>query len=346
MTSGQPELAELFDRLRDGHVGSAARAITMLESGSHGADELRELVWSAGGHARVIGITGAPGSGKSTLVGALTAELRRRGRTVAIVAVDPSSAASGGAILGDRIRMCDVAGDNGVFVRSMSNRGWLGGVARATIDAVAVLDVAGWDDVVVETVGVGQAEVGVVAIAQTVVVVSVPGMGDEVQMIKAGLLEIADIHVVNKADRPDAGRAVAELKSMLGLAAPAGPLGWAPPVLETVALAPSGIDGLIEAVEMHTRSAEASGDRLGRWRQGVEARVREIAKELLVDRIRDPAFGADFPGLVARVVSRRMSPHAAARELMAVVPGSPDLTAGGGDPMLMPAGGFWKEGHE
>ena len=207
---------------------SIARLISRLESRGREGDAILQRLHAEGGEAHVIGITGAAGSGKSTLVTALARELRKRDKTVGIVAVDPSSSITGGSILGDRIRMQEHALDPGVFMRSMSTRGSLGGLSRATIDAVTVLDAAGRDVVIIETVGVGQDEVDVVQAAHTVAVVSVPGMGDDIQAIKAGLLEVADLHVVNKADRPDTDRTIAELRNMLSLV-PAGD--WELPIL-------------------------------------------------------------------------------------------------------------------
>ena len=223
---------ELVERAIDGHVPSVARLISRLESRGREGDAILQRLHAEGGEAHVIGITGAAGSGKSTLVTALVRELRKREKTVGIVAVDPSSSISGGSILGDRIRMQEHALDPGVFVRSMSTRGSLGGLSRATIDAVTVLDASGRDVVIIETVGVGQDEVDVVQAAHSVAVVSVPGMGDDIQAIKAGLLEVADLHVVNKADRPDTDRTIAELRNMLGLV-PSGD--WELPILPTVA---------------------------------------------------------------------------------------------------------------
>ena len=232
---------ELVERAIDGHVPSVARLISRLESRGREGDAILQRLHAEGGEAHVIGITGAAGSGKSTLVTALARELRKRGKTVGIVAVDPSSSISGGSILGDRIRMQEHALDPGVFVRSMSTRGSLGGLSRATIDAVTVLDASGRDVVIIETVGVGQDEVDVVQAAHTVAVVSVPGMGDDIQAIKAGLLEVADLHVVNKADRPDTDRTIAELRNMLGLGpAPAtGSCRSCPPSPATARASPS-----------------------------------------------------------------------------------------------------------
>jgi LAO/AO transport system kinase len=307
----------MVDRIRDGHRPSVAQAISILESRRRGFAELGEAVWRAGGRARVIGVTGAPGSGKSTLTNVLARELRARDRRVGIVAVDPSSSISGGAILGDRIRMSEHTGDDGVFVRSLSSRGSLGGLSRAAVDAVAVLDAAGFDDVIVETVGVGQAEVDIVRIAHSVLVVSVPGLGDEIQMIKAGLIELADIHVVNKADRADVNKLVSEIKSMLTLAHTFHSAGWSPPVVETISTTGSGVAQLSDAIDAHTTWLYDSGEIDNTRRRTVEVRIREIAKELLMETLQDPARGGHFEAEVAAVASRRRSPYMAARSLVA-----------------------------
>jgi LAO/AO transport system kinase len=305
------------ERIADGHRPSIAQAISLLEARHPGFEELGEALWAAGGTARVIGITGAPGSGKSTLVNALTRELRVRGRRVGIVAVDPSSSISGGAILGDRIRMGEHTRDGNVYVRSLSNRGSLGGISRATFDAVTVLDAARFDDVIVETVGVGQAEVDIVRVAHSVLVVSVPGFGDDIQMIKAGLLELADIHVVNKADRPDVHKLVSEITSMLTLEPRPESGHWSPPVVETVALAaPSGIDALVDALNLHTDWLRSTGKLEERTRRAAEIRVREIAKELLVESLQDLSAEDTFQDAIASVTSRKRGPCVVAAELV------------------------------
>ena len=271
-------------------------------------------LYAAAGHATIVGVTGAPGSGKSTLVGALAGELRARGKTVAIVAVDPSSSLSGGSILGDRIRMQQHTLDQGMFVRSMSTRGWLGGVSRATFDAVTVLDAAGWDYVIVETVGVGQADVEIVRLAHTTIVVSVPGMGDDIQAIKAGLLEVADLHVVNKADRPDSDKVVTELLSMLTLGDLPDETGWAIPVLATEALTSVGVPELADSLEQHAAWLRESGELERRERLAAAGRIRSIAKELVVAHTEDPSAREHFDELVTEVAARRSDPHSAAAQ--------------------------------
>jgi len=308
--------ADLLARARSGDAPSLSRLISLVESRPQELDAVLPEIHAAGGRAHVIGITGAPGSGKSTLVARLVRVLRGRGRTVGVVAVDPSSSITGGALLGDRIRMQEHTLDGGVFVRSMSTRGALGGVSRATVDAVAVLDAAGWDDVIVETVGVGQDEVDIMRIAHTTAVVSVPGLGDDVQAIKAGLLEIADVHVVNKADRPEADRTAAELTSMLTLTGPPGSGGWAVPVLRTVALDGTGLDELANALAAHLDWLQASGELARREEAAAAARIRAIARDLAVARVQSPAAGAAFEACVRAVARRELDPHAAARSLL------------------------------
>jgi LAO/AO transport system kinase len=306
---------DLIDRALDGHTASIARLISRLESRGADGDPLLARLHKAGGKAHVIGITGAAGSGKSTLVNALAGEYRKRDRTVGIVAVDPSSSISGGAILGDRIRMQEHALDPGIFVRSMSTRGSLGGLSRATIDAVTVLDAAGRDVVIIETVGVGQDEVDVVQAAHTVAVVSVPGMGDDIQAIKAGLLEVADLHVVNKADRPDKDRTVNELRNMLSLVPDAA---WEPPILETIAHDGTGVPELLEAFDHHLAWLKESGELERRERRSAAARVTAVAQDLLLEELESPATGDAFERAVEDVQHRRTDPRTAGRNLIRV----------------------------
>ncbi|WP_028936950.1 methylmalonyl Co-A mutase-associated GTPase MeaB [Pseudonocardia spinosispora] len=299
------------ERVRAGETASIARMISRIERRSDGvADELAQL-HRAGGHAHIIGVTGAAGSGKSTLVGELTAHYRRAGRTVGVLAVDPSSVFSGGAILGDRIRMSALSGDDGVFIRSIATRGALGGLSRAALDAITVLDAAGKDVIVLETVGVGQAEVDVISAAQTVAVVSVPGMGDDVQAIKAGLLEIADVHVLNKADRDGAQKAYAELRDMLRFAPRTD---WEVPIQRTVAATGEGVEELATRFDEHHEWMSRTGELNRRARRTAATRIRWMAEEIVLDRLRDGE--PEFDREVDQVADMSTDPLHAAQRLI------------------------------
>ena len=300
-------------RVLRGEQAAIARALTAVERRGPGVDELLSVLHQHTGNAHVLGITGPPGSGKSTLVTALTERLRTVGRSVGVLAVDPSSVLSGGAVLGDRVRMSGLAGDPGVFIRSLATRGVLGGLSRATLDAVTVLDAAGRDVVLLETVGAGQAEVDVLSAAQSVAVVSVPGMGDDVQAIKAGVLEVADVHVVNKADRDGVDRTVSELREMLRLAhRRAGQ--WNVPIQKTVAAVGRGIDDLIAVFDQHHSWMVSNGERDRRARRNAATRIRWSAEELLLDRLQpgDPVFDRHLDA----VAELRNDPLTAARQLV------------------------------
>lgn len=306
----------LTERVRAGHVPSIARMISHVESGANNVAEQVAELYKAGGHARIIGITGAPGAGKSTLVSSLVRELRTRDNTVGIIAIDPSSPFSGGSILGDRIRMSDLYHDPGVFIRSMATRGALGGLARATIDAVTVLDAAAKDIVLVETVGVGQDEVDIVRACHTTVVVSAPGMGDDVQAIKAGILEIADVHAVNKADRPEANKTIGELKTMLKDSGHVLTDGWKIPVLATVAEHGQGVDELADVMERHYDHLVSSGEIERRERNMAAHRLKTIIQGVALDRVEDPSVGPDFDAAVEDVRLRKRAPFTVALDLL------------------------------
>ena len=275
---------DLLPRIEKGETFAVARLISRAEAGVAEAREALGSIYRKAGRAHVVGITGVPGSGKSTLVGVLVAKLRARGESVAVVAIDPSSPYSGGAILGDRIRMADVALDPGVFIRSMATRGATGGMAHAALDVVDVLDVAGFDWIVIETVGVGQDEVEIAHASHTTVVVSAPGLGDEVQAIKAGILEIADLHVVSKCDRSDANRTMADLKMMLKDAMPQDG-SWRPPVVGISSLKAEGFEQLLDAI---TRHRDALSGQAGDKRRRAIARFRlsKTTETLTLERLR------------------------------------------------------------
>ncbi len=293
-----------------------ARLITRVERGGPEADALMRRLGPRPFSSRVIGITGPPGSGKSTLVDRLTAVARAAGRTVGIVAVDPSSPFSGGAILGDRVRMLGHTGDRGVFIRSMAARDNLGGLAHASRDVARLMDAYGFDVVILETVGVGQSELDIVKVADSVVVVAVPGLGDAVQALKAGILEIADLFVVNMADRPGADRTVAELRAMLNLGSGAA-RAWSPPVLESVATEDRGVRELWDALERHREHLETSGELEERRRRRVETEVVELVERELRRRLRDQldADGA-LAGVLDAARSGELDPHTAAARIL------------------------------
>jgi LAO/AO transport system kinase len=302
---------ELIPRLINGERRALARTITLVETGGATARTLLAAAYPHTGKAHVIGITGPPGAGKSTLVNALALEWRKQGATVGIVAVDPTSPFTGGAILGDRIRMQPLGGDPGIFIRSMASRGRMGGLARATADAVVLLDAAGFDVVLIETVGAGQGEVDIARTADTTIVVEVPGMGDDVQAIKAGMLEIADIFVVNKADRDGADQTVRQLKAMLHLGMPPAD-GWEPPILPVVAMQNKGCAEVIEAAARHSAHLRTGDGSLVRKRAAAERELAAAVQELLLERLRGPAWD----GLVQQIAARERDPYSAALELL------------------------------
>ena len=282
--------------------------------GEGGSPEILSALYPKTGRARIVGITGPPGAGKSTLVQRLAQALRKEGKTVGIVAVDPSSPFTGGAILGDRIRMAEIYTDPGVFIRSMATRGSLGGLARATSDAVDVLDAAGFDVVLIETVGVGQDEVDVVRAADTIAVVLMPGLGDDIQAIKAGILEIADVFVVNKADREGAERAAAELAMMLDLSSVER--AWRPPIVRTVAPRNEGVAETLAALDAHAAYLSSSGEGAVRRRQRARSRLLALLEGRFRRAVEARAPGPDgLEEAVGRIVERRQDPYAAAERL-------------------------------
>lgn len=307
--------ADLIEKVLAGEPRFVARAITRVENHGHEAAEIMKTVFPHTGKATVVGITGSPGAGKSSLVDKLALHYKDAGSRVGIVCIDPSSPFSGGAILGDRIRMSALGTDKNIFIRSMATRGNLGGLSRATVDAVAILDAAGYDKIIVETVGVGQDEVEIVKTADVSVVVLVPGMGDDIQAIKAGIMEIGDVFVINKADREGVLRTQKELEALLGLAH--RPDMWNPPIVKTIATESRGIDDLSAAVDSYwkfQKEADAGRERrqaIARWR------LLELLQErLLSDLLSQNGTSAKLDQLAADVADKKSDPYSAIDELM------------------------------
>ena len=301
-------IQELEEGIRAGRVRATARGLSLVEAGGGSGQELLRRLRSSPGHSRLIGITGTPGSGKSTLVDRLVGNLRAEGLRVAVLAVDPSSPFSGGAILGDRIRMQRWHGDRGVFIRSLASRGQLGGLSAATVQCAALLDAAGFDRVIIETVGVGQSEVDIAAVADVTVLVLTPGQGDSVQAFKAGIMEIADIFVVNKADHPGVDRLRREIAALLSLGG-YGPDDWKPPVISTIALHDEGTARLRERLEEFLERQEHAGRREERQLTRLRFELRSfVAREL------DQRLGALPDGVLTDVLRGRASaPDVSAR---------------------------------
>jgi LAO/AO transport system kinase len=307
---------DLVDRLLSGDRRAAAQLVTLMEDDGPGAREAIAALYPHTGEAHIVGVTGSPGTGKSTLVYELAKEFRSRGKTVGIIAVDPTSPFSGGALLGDRIRMQQLSTDEGVFIRSMASRGQLGGLARATGDAIKVLDALGRDIIMVETVGAGQSEVEIAGAAHTVVVVDAPGLGDEIQAIKAGLLEIADIFVVNKADREGADKTLLTLQMMLDMDEGSSGRGWRPPLIRTVALQGEGSAVVADAVEEHLAYLKESGQLRVRSRRLAQEELRRILGQELLSRLLDQVREEQWGFLVGEVAERELDPYTAADNLL------------------------------
>jgi LAO/AO transport system kinase len=312
---------ELAGAIRDGSARALSRGLTWIEAGGERAEALIEMLYAESPRAgvawtHIVGVTGTAGAGKSTLVAALAKEARRRGISVGVLAVDPSSPYSGGAILGDRVRMGDLSDDAGVFIRSMAARGELGGLCKAAAAGIDLMRAAGKQLVFVETVGVGQDEVDVMRVAHTTVVVNVPGLGDDVQTLKAGLFEIADIHVVNKADREGAGETMAQIRAMLALGMDfAGR--WQPPVIASVAPRNEGVATLLDAIDSHASHLRDSGELQVRERRMAEWRVLKLAQAMVAETLRQPGdasgtLQAEFD----RVARRELSPYVCAKKLL------------------------------
>jgi LAO/AO transport system kinase len=310
-------VADLVARARDGDARAVGRLISLVENASPLLREVTAALMPHVGGARVIGLTGSPGVGKSTTTAALVTAYRERGQRVGVLAVDPSSPFSGGALLGDRVRMQDHATDNGVYIRSMASRGHLGGLAWSTPQALRVLDAAGCDVVLVETVGVGQAEVEVASLADSTLVLVAPGMGDAIQAAKAGILEIADVFVVNKADRDGADQAARDLRHMLSLGERRTAHDWQPPVVKTVAARGEGIDDVVAALDKHQEWLVASGRLDAKRRVRAADEIEAIAVTALRERIGDLRDGSLLDELAGRVTAGDLDPYAAADTLLA-----------------------------
>jgi LAO/AO transport system kinase len=313
-----PDVHLLLAKAREGDPRAVARLVSLVEDGDEALPRIARALAPFTGGARVIGITGSPGVGKSTTTNELVHALRARGQRVGVLAVDPSSPFTGGAILGDRVRMQDHATDSGVYIRSMSSRGHLGGLASATPQAVRVLEGAGCDVVLVETVGVGQAEVEVASLADTTLVLLAPGMGDAIQAVKAGILEIADVFVVNKADRDGADATYHDIQGMIGLGErQAGQ--WRPAVVRAVAARGEGIDDILAAVDKHQAWLVEHGELRRRREERAAAEIEAIAVGVLRERIgtlRGGRGGSALPELAARVAAGDLDPYSAADDLL------------------------------
>ncbi|MEO6892762.1 MAG: methylmalonyl Co-A mutase-associated GTPase MeaB [Ktedonobacteraceae bacterium] len=310
-------MQNIIERLLSGDRRALARMVTLIENEVPQARSyLAELHQHTGG-AQIVGVTGAPGAGKSTLVTHLVRELRRRERKVGVVAVDPTSPFSGGAILGDRIRMMELSGDPNVFIRSMASRGNLGGLSASTRDVVRAMDAAGYDPIIIETVGTGQAEVEVMRAAHSVLVVCAPGMGDDIQAIKAGILEIADIFVVSKADKPAASQTVAELAMQLSLDPHRRKSAWRIPIIKTSALKDEGITDVVDALERHRAYLSESGTLATRAQRQVRSEVQALVQHAVATALQAHVSEEEWQQFIEDITSRERDPFSVAQELEA-----------------------------
>ena len=324
MTHSDAALDELVAAALAGGRRELARLISLLESQPGEAPRIMKQIYRWAGKAHTIGVTGAPGSGKSTLLSQIALAYRARGASVGIVAVDPSSPFSGGALLGDRVRMRELSGDPGIFVRSMSSRGNLGGLARSTSDVVTALDACGYERILIETVGAGQNDVAVSRMAHTTLLVLMPQMGDEIQTLKAGILESADVLAVNKADLEGADRAAHMLEAMLtlgaGARAKARVAGWRPPVISTIATAADGVDELVDAIERHREHLVESGELVGLLQTTLAARLEAIVADQITQDVQAAMHAQETQDLLARLARREIDPYEAAQAILRSLP--------------------------
>ncbi len=309
-----PDLQPWIERLRNGDPRALARAISSVENREPGSSDLLKALFPYSGHARILGLTGSPGAGKSTLVDQLARHYRKQNRTVGIIAVDPTSPYSGGAILGDRIRMQDHFADPGIYIRSMATRGSLGGLARTTADVATVLDASGRDLIMIETVGVGQDEIDIVRLADITVVILVPGMGDDVQTIKAGIMEIADIFVINKSDREGAERVEREIRAMQSLATRNDH--WTPPIVKTVASQGKGVAELAAAIAQYEAFLQKENLMLRRNIQNWRERLIEMLRDAMLERARTHLGDGEVGRLAAEVAEHKRDPYSLVEEIV------------------------------
>lgn len=311
-----PDIPILTAQLLKGDRQAAAKLITIVENDPVDAKEVIGRIYKSTGRAQVVGITGPPGSGKSTLVNQLVSYIRKKGKTIGIIAMDVSSPFSGGAFLGDRIRMKDHATDTGVFIRSMATRGCKGGIARATCDAIKILDAHGKDVIFVETVGAGEEDVDIMNASHTSIVIAVPGLGDDIQANKAGMMEIADIFVVNKADREGADMVVCELESMLLLT---DKLRWRPPVLKTTAIRAVGISELAERIDEHFKYLNGSGLIRMKLERRAEMEIVNILKNIIVRDLDRIKTRDSYRKLIGRIIEKNIDPYSAVDEILNIM---------------------------
>ena len=314
----EPNIQQLIARVREGNPRALARAITMVENRAPESTEVLKALFPFSGNAGLIGLTGAPGAGKSTLVDQIARDYRKRGKTIGIVAIDPTSPFSGGAILGDRIRMSSHYADAGIYIRSMATRGSLGGLSSTTADVATVLDASGRDLVMIETVGVGQDEVDIVRLADITLVILVPGMGDDVQTIKAGIMEIADIFVINKSDREGAERVEREIRAMQSLATRHDD--WVPPIVKTIASEGTGIPEVVEAIEKYREYLRGSDVGRKRRQENWRLRLAEMLRDALFQRVVTDYLGnGDADRYAAEVAEHKRDPYSLVEEIVGEV---------------------------